>query len=1145
MQSFVKQVCARYAFLTFCADLLKCERKMNCIVSRVDQGSIQLACPEMVGFFRSIHIPLGLLTSHDLAVRPVVEEKKAILRNLEDGQSLELCPFKTKMVAQLALDVSSPVALYRLTASAVFMDMPNGHLLRHAILARQHPEVFGPFPDLRQARKMHSEGVLWGSVWEQVQLSRMCAAALMPRARALPPYYMTTSCRGLSSQWWRGRRDGICVQVQVPACYRGLQGLHRLQEGHLAIIWRSGQNQELWTGYGRVTHIESNERMKRKIQLCWRYEANGSCGQPDCWFAHGEDDVREELVKVTITLSKCSADSIPDWAAETEVPLDVFFAAIYARDLRSLKGINHSANIAKDHQKDGRKSIINRLLFKAGGAGGHADWQDDQDDSESVGSITVEGLAPLNTFQQKGLDLALKEPLAYVQGPPGTGKSTTAAYLICHYLRRLRTYQKGRPEGPMLLVCCPSNKACDRLLQLLSRTNIADTVRIVRVYATSIERSYWSLPNAQFRRDYQIDPTLSQYALHEQVKKEDPELFQCFQDMASQLQDAGVRKGMLSERLKLHEKLKEARQQKDRLSKKLLKQAHVVFTTCDCATNDKLFEKMTYPAVVIDEAAQAVEFELASCCVLAEDHLALFGDHLQLGPVLTETTLFPAFRRMFTRSLFERVVSKRRDQNTSSGIPHVTLKRQYRMHPSISWFASEEFYENELVNAPETARDGFTLPSSSDSRLVVVDVTGPHGRRTVAPEGDAVLDYEHSLCNPAEAAVVVDYVRWLLNLGVESASIAIITPYRAQAALITEQLAEVSPMPTIGTVHLLQGEEREYVALSLVRSFAEADTEVFDPVPASLRRAAGHQLGFLKDRRLANVALTRAQLGLLVVGNMQVLSGASHWKHLVQHVKAEHVNAYWTEADARHFLQTSNFSEPSRGAGCWEQDAGISGSESEGGDPHDVSGGDEEEQDPDDEPDAFEDPVHSASEEDSAGDVPVAPRAGASRQRRKGKKKRTKQAALPPRSDSGKEDKVLEDAAAAAASGASSCASPSMAEPGATASDASECVVRSCRRRPHRHSPFASQHGLCAEHWAEMLKERDILQREFNGGTLLDRFFSPHYWAQPPPILLKEKHYSRPFFALLVCFLDDKRPKNRLRYLGRSSRRAAGSLAPC
>ncbi|CAE6965115.1 Upf1 [Symbiodinium sp. KB8] len=485
----------------------------------------------------------------------------------------------------------------------------------------------------------------------------------------------------------------------------------------------------------------------------------------------------------------------------------------------------------------------------AEGAGGHADWQEDQDDSESVGSITVEGLAPLNTFQQKGLDLALKEPLAYVQGPPGTGKSTTAAYLICHFLRRLRTYQKGRPEGPMLLVCCPSNKACDRLLQLLSRTNIANTVRIVRVYATSIERSYWSQPNAQFRRDYQIDPTLCQYALHEQVKKEDPELFQCFQDMASQLQDAGVRKDMLSERLKLHEKLQEARQQKDRLSKKLLKQAHVIFTTCDCATNDKLFEKMTYPAVVIDEAAQAVEFELASCCVLAEDHLALFGDHLQLGPVLTETTLFPAFRRMFTRSLFERVVSKRRDQNTSSGIPHVTLKRQYRMHPSISWFASEEFYENELVNAPETARDGFTLPSSSDSRLVVVDVTGPHGRRTVAPEGDAVLDYEHSLCNPAEAAVVVDYVRWLLNLGVESASIAVITPYReAWHSRITEQLAEVSPMPTIGTVHLLQGEEREYVALSLVRSFAEADTEVFDPVPASLRRAAGHQLGFLKTQ---------------------------------------------------------------------------------------------------------------------------------------------------------------------------------------------------------------------------------------------------------------------------------------------------------
>ncbi|CAE7605028.1 UPF1 [Symbiodinium natans] len=1117
MHSFAKQVCSRYAFLTFCTDLLKSERKMNCVVSRVDQGSIQLACPEMVGFFRSIHIPLGLLASHDVAVRPVVEEKKALLCNVEDGQSVEICPFKTKMVAQLALDVSSPVALYRLTASAIFISLPNGHLLRHAILARQHPEVFGPYPDLRQARKMHSEGGLWGSVWEQVQLSRMCAAALMPRARAVAPYYMTTSCRGLPSQWFPGRR-GNCVQVQVPACYRGLEGLHRLREGHLAIIWRSGNNQELWTGYGRVTHIDSTERMKRKTQLCWHYMEHGTCSQPDCWFAHGEDDIREELIKATITLSKCSEDSMPDWASEIETNMDVYFAAIFTHDLQSLKSIKDSANMARDHQRDGRKSIINRLLFKAGGVGGQAGWQDDEDGGTDMGS--AEGLAPLNTFQQKGLDLALKEPLAYVQGPPGTGKSTTAAYLICHLLNRLSRQRKERPTAPSLLVCCPSNKACDRLLHLLLRTNIAATVRIVRVYARSIERSYWAEPHAQFRRDYQIDPELCPYALHEQVMREDADLYQLFQDIASQLKNAGARKDMIAERLKLHDALKQARQQKDKLSKQLLKQANVIFTTCDCASNDKLFEKMTYPAVVIDEAAQAVEFELASCCILAEEHLALFGDHLQLGPVLTETTLFPAFRRMFTRSLFERVVSKRQDRTSSSGIPHVTLKRQYRMHPSISFFASEEFYDNELVNASETGRDGYTLPSSSDSRLVVVDVTGPHGRRTVAPEGDAVLDYEHSLCNPAEAAVVVDYVRWLLSLGVEPASIAVITPYRAQAALITERLEGVSPMPTIGTVHLLQGEEREYVALSLVRSFAEADTEVFDPVPAALRRAGGHQLGFLKDRRLANVALTRAQLGLLVVGNMQVLSGALHWKNLVEHVKAENVDAYWTEEEARNFLTTTGFQAPSRGAARWEQDAGISGSESEGGDPEDSSGGgDEEERDPDDEPDAFEDPVPSASDAESA-DAPAAPPAEAKRQRRKGKKKKKSGKKAPP-GQSEQQDQVLEEAVAAAASSSQSAQTAAAAvSDGALAV---ECVVRTCRRRPHKPSPFASQHGLCAEHWTELLKERDILQREFNGGTLLDRFLTPAYWTpNPPPVMLKEKQHSRPFFALLVRFLDDK-----------------------
>ncbi|CAE6965128.1 unnamed protein product, partial [Symbiodinium sp. KB8] len=154
------------------------------------------------------------------------------------------------------------------------------------------------------------------------------------------------------------------------------------------------------------------------------------------------------------------------------------------------------------------------------------------------------------------------------------------------------------------------------------------------------------------------------------------------------------------------------------------------------------------------------------------------------------------------------------------------------------------------------------------------------------------------------------------------------------------------------------------------------------------------------------------------------------------------------------------------------------------GDPQDVSGGDEEEQDPDDEPDAFE----------GQGDVSIP---------------------VDTVTNSGQIRFTL-------------LAKKRVLEMHRLVADAFCSIRRLQSERPHRHSPFASQRGLCAEHWAEMLKERDILQRDFNGGSLLDRFLSPHYWAPPPPILLKEKHYSRPFFARLVCFFDDKRPKNRL-----------------
>eukprot|EP00434_Breviolum_minutum_P022222 symbB.v1.2.019614.t1/scaffold1614.1/size109413/1 len=497
MSLVARQASSRFAFLSFCTELQKSERQMECVVSRIDQGTLHLSCPDIAGFHRPpLMLPLGLLSSHDLAVRPIVEEKKAIITRVADAQQLELRPFHSKLLVQLSLDISSPVCLYRLSASALYLDFRDGQLFRHAILPRQHPEVFGPVPDLREARNMHKEGGLWGSTWYQVRMAQLCAAALMPQMRAKAPYFMTASYKEVSNFTFAGRSAGTDVYVTAPSNYRGLQGLTKLQVGHLCILWRRTSGNLLWMSCGHVKDVEVKEEMKRKTILCRRFMNDGACDFEDCWYAHGSEDLLEERAKVTIELSECSQRCLPAWVTSSNGTLDLDFAVISKREQLALKNVK-----------------------EAGG------WPRPPAIEDEPDLGTPAGLQELNHYQYKALQLTLKEVLAYVQGPPGTGKSTTAAHLICHLL-----IQADPSESKPLLVCCPSNKACDRLLRLFLMAEMSQQkkklgeVGIVRVYAKSIEQNHWRDPRAPFCRDYEIDPDLLQYALHQQVELDDPEL---------------------------------------------------------------------------------------------------------------------------------------------------------------------------------------------------------------------------------------------------------------------------------------------------------------------------------------------------------------------------------------------------------------------------------------------------------------------------------------------------------------------------------------------------------------------------------------------------------------------------------------------
>jgi DNA polymerase alpha-associated DNA helicase A len=292
----------------------------------------------------------------------------------------------------------------------------------------------------------------------------------------------------------------------------------------------------------------------------------------------------------------------------------------------------------------------------------------------------------------------------------------------------------------------------------------------------------------------------------------------------------------------------------------------VVLATLHGAGSKQLWGEK-FDIVVIDEGSQALEAQCWIPLLLTNktgiSKLILAGDPLQLPPTIKSQTKISkpppsaptsatAIPKSLETTLFSRLLTLHGDS-----IKRI-LTTQYRMHTSIMSFPSQELYDNLLTASPSISSRllSTSLPypvaetEETSIPLLFIDTQGGSFPEDPAPKTTAKLSVtSESKSNTLEARVVAQHVHNLVSAGVQPSNIGVLTPYNAQVSLITKMLRRTYPAVEVNSVDSFQGREKEAVVFSLVRS--NDDREV----------------GFLKDVRRINVAITRARCHLCVVGD--------------------------------------------------------------------------------------------------------------------------------------------------------------------------------------------------------------------------------------------------------------------------------------
>jgi senataxin len=335
------------------------------------------------------------------------------------------------------------------------------------------------------------------------------------------------------------------------------------------------------------------------------------------------------------------------------------------------------------------------------------------------------------------------------------------------------------------------------------------------------------------------------------------------------------------------------------LRNSMLEAAEVVFSTLSSAARGAMGESVAssgraFDTVVVDEAGQATEASTLVPLQYGAQQLILIGDPQQLPATVLSRAAADAG---LERSLFARLVS--------AGHPVHLLDMQYRMHPAIAAFPSRHFYDSKVQDAPAVC--GSNRVQAFHTHPLMGPLTFFDVRFGQVQHGSG----GHSFTNAAEVQVAMALLFGIMDWRGSrpprpeervdakgqvplqfSGTVGLFTPYDGQSRLLRQEYtaelgrrqAKGSAHPSctvdISTVDAAQGQERDIVILSTVRA-AVAD------LPAARASDRKASIGFLRDTRRMNVALTRAKYALWVVGNVATLQANPDWCAFVQHCRSE------------------------------------------------------------------------------------------------------------------------------------------------------------------------------------------------------------------------------------------------------------------
>ena len=515
--------------------------------------------------------------------------------------------------------------------------------------------------------------------------------------------------------------------------------------------------------------------------------------------------VKKDTMKIILN----SKDS-PDWLSKGLLGVDLLF------DDRTYQVMEETLHRVKKASRDRLAELRDIFLGK-------------QTPSKKIDSIPI-SIPKLNPSQNHAVNEILDaNEVAVVHGPPGTGKTTTIVQAVKQLTKTEST----------VLVTAPSNTAVDLITERLAMEGLL-VVRIGNISRVdeNVVNNTLELRMSQHPESKNIKKLKVQAAEKRRQAKRYRRKFGSEEHMNRRAQFQEAR-----------ELMDWANQLETRVLEQILDGAQVITCTLIGAA-DKVLRNRKFRTVIIDEAAQALE--PATWVPIAKaSRVVLTGDPFQLPPTVKA---IEAAKKGFEVTLIEKSLKR---------IPEVhLLDTQYRMHKTIMEFSNQQFYHNRL-KADNSVREAL-LPISDNSPLVFIDTAG-------CGFDEKVHAAYQSRYNPEEFQILCEHLHQLIDsyAGISVPDIALISPYREQTvhmeAVIDEDPKFAEQPITINTIDGFQGQEKEIVYISLVRSNAKGE------------------IGFLKDYRRINVAMTRAKKQLIIVGDSATIGGDPFYGHLLEY----------------------------------------------------------------------------------------------------------------------------------------------------------------------------------------------------------------------------------------------------------------------